>query len=410
MKLNTFIDKPILACVISALILMVGIIGVMQLPIEQFPEIAPPTINVGTIYSGANAETVQKSVIVPLEEAINGVENMVYMTSTATNTGSATITVYFEQGSDADMAQVNVQNRISSVLGILPAEVTKVGVSATKRQTGTLKVFSIYSEDGAYDDNFLSNYLNINILPLISRIPGVGGTFVMGSEYSMRIWLNPGKMAQHGLVPSDISGVLAEQNIEAATGTLGDESGNTFQYVLKYRGRYESHEEFGNLVIRALPDGQVLCLKDVAEIELGSLSYGYKGEVDGHPGTTCIIFQTAGSNANEIIKEIDKTLEELSSELPKGVKITDLVSAKNFLDASISNVIGTLIAAIILVILVVYLFLHSFKAPLIPTIGIVVSLIGTFAFLMLAGSSLNLLTLLALYHFVCVAHIQFSCD
>ncbi|MDR1556854.1 MAG: efflux RND transporter permease subunit [Tannerellaceae bacterium] len=396
MKLKTFIDKPILASVISALILMVGIIGLTQLPIEQFPNVAPPTIGVNTTYGGANAETVQKSVIAPLEEAINGVEDMIYMTSTATNTGSATITVYFKQGSDPNMAQVNVQNRVTSVLGILPAEVTKVGVSASKRQTGTLKVISLYSEDGAYDDVFLNNYLNINIIPLISRIPGVGGVFVMGSEYSMRIWLNPVKMAQHGLVPSDISAVLAEQNIEAATGTLGGESENTFQYILKYRGRYESAEEFGDLVIRSLSDGQVLHLRDVAEIELGALSYGFKGEVDGHPGTTCIIFQTAGSNANEIIKEIDKILEELSSDFPKGVKTTDLVSVKNFLDASIDNVIWTLIAAIILVVFVVYIFLQNFKATLIPAIGIIVSLVGTFAFLMVAGFTLNLLTLFAL--------------
>ena len=396
MKLKSFIDRPILAGVISALILMVGIIGITQLPIEQFPNIAPPTINVGTAYNGANAETVQKSVIAPLENAINGVENMIYMTSSATNTGGAGITVYFKQGTDPDMAQVNVQNRVSSVLGILPSEVTKVGVTASKRQTGTLKVISLYSEDGAYDDNFLNNYLNINIIPLISRIPGVGGVFVMGSEYSMRIWLDPGKMAQHELVPSDISAVLAEQNIEAATGTLGGESENTFQYVLKYRGRYESTDEFGDLVIRSLSNGQVLRLKDVAEIELGALSYEFKGEVDGHPGTTCIIFQTAGSNANEIIKEIDRTLEELSVELPKGVKITGLISVKDFLDASIDNVLWTFIAAIFLVILVVYLFLQSFRATLIPAVGIIVSLIGTFAFLMVVGFTLNLLTLFAL--------------
>ena len=396
MKLKTFIDKPILAGVISALILMVGIIGLTQLPIEQFPNIAPPTINVGTAYNGANAETVQKSVIAPLENAINGVENMIYMTSSATNTGGAGITVYFKQGTDPDMAQVNVQNRVTSVLGILPSEVTRVGVTASKRQTGTLKVISLYSEDRAYDDNFLNNYLNINIIPLISRIPGVGGVFVMGSEYSMRIWLNPGKMAQHGLVPSDISAVLAEQNIEAATGTLGVESANTFQYVLKYRGRYESADEFGDLVVRSLPNGQMLRLRDVADIELGALSYEFRGEVDGHPGTTCIIFQTAGSNANEIIKEIDRTLEKLSVELPKGVKITGLVSVKDFLDASIANVLWTFIAAIILVILVVYIFLQSFRATLIPAIGIIVSLVGTFAFLMVAGFTLNLLTLFAL--------------
>jgi len=396
MKLKTFIDKPILACVISAFIVMVGIISLAQLPIEQFPDIAPPTINVNTVYNGANAETVQKSVIAPLEEAINGVEDMIYMTSTSTNTGNATITVYFKQGSNADMAQVNVQNRVASAQGVLPAEVTRVGITTQKRQTGTLKVISLYSEDGAYDDNFLNNYLKINIIPRLSRIQGVGDVFVMGSEYSMRIWLNPGVMAQHGLIPSDISAILSEQNIEAATGTLGAESDNTFQYTLKYRGRYESAEEFGNLVVRSLPNGQILYLKDVANIELGALSYGFRGEVDGHPGATCIISQTAGSNANEIIKEIDHTLEELSANFPKGVKITDLVSTKNFLDASIDNVIWTLIAAVLLVVLVVYVFLQNFRATLIPTIGIIVSLVGTFAFLMVVGFTLNLLTLFAL--------------
>ncbi|OJV78760.1 MAG: multidrug transporter AcrB [Bacteroidia bacterium 44-10] len=396
MKLKTFIDKPVLACVISAFIIMVGIIGLAQLPIEQFPDIAPPTINVNTVYNGANAETVQKSVIAPLEEAINGVEDMIYMTSTATNTGNATITVYFKQGSNADMAQVNVQNRVASAQGVLPAEVTRVGITTQKRQTGTLKVISLYSEDGTYDDNFLNNFLKINIIPRLSRIQGVGDVFVMGSEYSMRIWLNPGVMAQHGLIPSDISAILSEQNIEAATGTLGTESDNTFQYTLKYRGRYESAEEFGNLVVRSLPNGQILYLKDVANIELGALSYGFRGEVDGQPGATCIISQTAGSNANEIIKEIDHTLEELSTNFPKGVKVTDLVSTKNFLDASIDNVIWTLIAAVLLVVLVVYVFLQNFRATLIPTIGIIVSLVGTFAFLMVVGFTLNLLTLFAL--------------
>jgi HAE1 family hydrophobic/amphiphilic exporter-1 len=375
---------------------MVGVIGLAGLPIEQFPNIAPPTINVNTVYTGANAETVQKSVIAPLEEAINGVEDMIYMTSTATNTGNATITIYFKQGSNADMAQVNVQNRVASAQGILPAEVTKVGITTAKRQTGTLKVISLYSEDGAYDDNFLNNYLKINIIPLLSRISGIGDVFVMGSEYSMRIWLNPELMAQYGLVPSDIITVLGEQNVEAPTGILGENSENTFQYVLKYRGRHETTGEFGELVIRSLPNGQILRLKDVATVELGALSYGFKGELNGHPGTTCIISQKAGSNANEIIQEIDKTIAEISTQLPKGVKVVDLVSTKNFLDASIDNVIVTLIAAILLVILVVYLFLQSLRSTLIPAIGIIVSLIGTFAFLYVAEFSINMLTLFAL--------------
>lgn len=396
MKIKTFIDRPILACVISALILLVGIIGLSQLSIEQFPSIAPPTINVQATYTGASAETIQKSVIVPLEEALNGVENMIYMTSSATNTGNATITLYFKQGSDADMAQVNVQNRVSSVQGSLPAEVTRIGVTTTKRQTGTLKVFSLYSESGKYDDNFLNNYLKINIIPQLSRIPGVGDVFVMGSDYSMRIWLKPETMAQYGLVPADISSVLGEQNIESPTGTLGEDSPNTFQYALKYRGRYETVEEFGDIVIRSLPDGQVLCLRDVATIELGALTYNYKGEVNGNPGSTCIVYQQAGSNANEIIKEIDKMMEEMSDQLPKGIRLTDLVSTKLFLDASISNVLQTLIEALLLVILVVYISLQSMRSTFIPAISIIVSLIGTFAFLYVAGFSLNLLTLFAL--------------
>jgi len=396
MKIKMFIDRPILACVISALILIIGFIGLSQLPVEQFPDIAPPTINVITTYTGANAETVQKSVIAPLEEAINGVEDMIYMTSTVTNTGNATITVYFKQGSDADMAQVNVQNRVASVQGLLPAEVTRVGVTTAKRQTGILKVIALRSSDGKYDDNFLNNYMKINITPRISRISGVGDAHILGSEYSMRIWLKPEIMAQYGLVPSDITAVLGEQNVEAPTGTLGENSENTFQYTLKYRGRYETTDEFGNIVIRSLPNGQVLYLKDVAKLELGALSYGYKGQVSGMPGATCTISQQAGSNANDIIKEIDKTVEELSQDLPKGVEIISLISSKDFLDASIHNIVETLIIAILLVILVVYIFLQSFRSVFIPAIGIIVSLVGTFIFLYVVGFSLNLLTLFAL--------------
>ncbi|WP_321334954.1 efflux RND transporter permease subunit [uncultured Bacteroides sp.] len=396
MKIKTFIDRPILSCIISAFILMVGIIGLTQLPIEQFPNIAPPTVNVTATYTGANAETILKSVITPLEESINGVENMTYMTSSATNTGTGTITIYFKQGSDANTAQVNVQNRVAAAQGLLPAEVTKVGVTTTKRLNSTLKVISLYSEDGKYDDNFLNNYLKINILPKISRISGVGDVFMMGSEYSMRIWLKPEAMAQYGLVPSDITSVLGEQNIESPTGTLGENSKNTFQYTLKYRGRYETTEEFGNMVIRSLSNGQILHLKDVATIQLGALSYGFKGEVAGKPGTTAVIYQQAGSNANEIIKNIDASLTEISEQLPHGVKIVDLISTKDFLDASIDNVIHTLLEAIILVIIVVYVFLQSLRSTFIPTVSIIVSLVGTFAFMYIAGFSLNLLTLFAL--------------
>ncbi len=396
MKITTFIDRPILAGVISVLIFILGIIGLTQLSIEQFPDIAPPTVSVSATYSGANAETVQKSVVVPLEEALNGVENMTYMTSTSSNNGSAKISVYFRQGTDPDMATVNVQNRIATAQGLLPAEVTKSGITVRKRQTSNIKQLAVYSPDDSFDEAFLTNYMKINIEPRLSRIAGVGEVNVFGYEYSMRIWLNPGKMKQYGLVPSDIAEVLDEQNVEAATGTLGAEAKNTFQYVLKYRGRYENEIDYENLVIKSLPDGEVLRLKDVATVELGTRAYDYINEVNGHPGCNIMIAQTSGSNANEIIEEIDRTVAEISKTLPKGIKIADLMSTKDFLDASVKNVIKTLVEAIVLVVLVVYVFLQSLRSTLIPTLSIIVSLVGTFAFLYVAGFSLNMLTLFAL--------------
>ena len=396
MKLKTFIDRPIFSCVISVFILMLGLIGLVNLPMEQYPDIAPPTIFVSTSYTGANAETVQKSVIAPLEEAINGVENMNYMTSTATNNGSGSITIYFKQGTDPDMATINVKNRVSEAEGLLPAEVTKIGVTVEKRQNSMLKILALYSPDDSYDQNFINNYFKINVEPRLSRITGVGNVNVMGSDYAMRIWLNPHVMAQYQLVPDDVIGLLGEQNVEAATGTLGEDSENTFQYTLKYRGRYETAEEFGNIVVKSLPSGEVLRLKDIAEVELGAQSYSYSSRINGHPGATCMISQTAGSNANEIIQEIDKLTEEVSQSLPKGLVLTDLMSTKDFLDASIHEVIKTLVEAIILVILVVYLFLQSVRSTIIPSVSIIVSLVGTFAFLYVAGFSLNLLTLFAL--------------
>ncbi|CCY83130.1 putative uncharacterized protein [Prevotella sp. CAG:1185] len=396
MKITTFIDRPILAGVISVLIFILGIIGLTQLSIEQFPDIAPPTVSVSATYSGANAETVQKSVVVPLEEALNGVENMTYMTSTSSNNGSAKISVYFRQGTDPDMATVNVQNRIATAQGLLPAEVTKSGITVRKRQTSNIKQLAVYSPDDSFDEAFLTNYMKINIEPRLSRIAGVGEVNVFGYEYSMRIWLNPGKMKQYGLVPSDIAEVLDEQNVEAATGTLGAEAKNTFQYVLKYRGRYENEVDYENLVIKSLPDGEVLRLKDVATVELGTRAYDYINEVNGHPGCNIMIAQTSGSNANEIIEEIDRTVAEISKTLPKGLKIADLMSTKDFLDASVKNVIKTLVEAIVLVVLVVYVFLQSLRSTLIPTLSIIVSLVDTFAFLYVAGFSLNMLTLFAL--------------
>ena len=396
MKIKMFIDRPILAACISAVILMLGIIGLANLPMEQYPDIAPPTIQVSATYTGASAETVQKSVVVPLEESINGVEDMTYMTSSATNTGNATINVYFKQGTDPDMAAVNVQNRVTKAQGTLPSEVTKIGVTAEKRQNSQLKLMSLYSKDDTYDETFLANYLKINIVPRIQRITGVGEVMVMGNDYAMRIWLKPDVMAQYGLVPADIVSVLGEQNIEASTGTLGEDSENIFQYTLKYRGRYETSDEYGELVVRTTENGNVLRLKDVADIELGTSSYNFTGGVSGHPGATFMVTQTAGSNANEIIEAIDEMTEEIRAELPEGLVLEDMMSVKDFLDVSIDSVIQTLLEAILLVIIVVYVFLQSVRSTFIPLAGIIVSLVGTFAFLYVAGFSINLLTLFAL--------------
>lgn len=396
MTVKTFIDRPILSGVISVAILIVGLIGLSQLPVEQFPDIAPPTVRVSATYTGANAETVLKSVITPLEEQLNGVENMMYMTSTATNTGSASISVYFKQGTDPDMSVVNVQNRVASAQGLLPAEVTKSGITVRKRQSNTLKSISLYSPDNSFDSNFLTNYLKINIEPQLSRIAGVGDVNIWGANYSMRIWLDPLKMAQYGLMPSDIKAVLDEQNVESPTGTLGAESKNTFQYVLKYRGRYEDEDDYGNMVIKSLPDGSVLRLKDVARIELGAENYTMLSQTNGYPGANCMTAQTSGSNANETIKEMNRVQANIVSSLPKGMVLTDITSTKDFLDVSIANVVETLFVAIVLVVLVVYLFLHDLRATFIPSLAIIVSLVGTFAFIYAVGFSLNLLTLFAL--------------
>lgn len=396
MKLQKFIDRPILSMVISVVILVAGLIGLYALSVEQYPDIAPPTIRVSTTYSGANAEAVQKSVIVPLEEAINGVENMTYMTSTASNTGSAEITVYFKQGTDPDMAAVNVQNKVSTATSLLPAEVTKVGVTTMKRQSSMLMIFGLYSPKGTYDETFLTNYLNINVKPQLQRISGVGEVNVMGGDYAMRIWLKPDVMAQYELEPADVEAALSSQNIEASIGSIGEDSKNVYQYTLKYRGRLEKEKEFENIVIKAFDDGRVVRLSDIAKVELGSQSYTYTGSVNGSPGTACMINQTAGTNANEIIISINEYLEELKKSLPEDVEVVELMSTKNFLDASINEVIKTLVEAIILVVLVVYVFLQNPRSTLIPTISIFVSLIGTFAALYVAGFSINLLTLFAL--------------
>ena len=395
MTLRHFIERPVLASVISIVIVIAGIIGLASLPVEQYPDIAPPTVMVRASYPGASAETIQKSVVVPLEEAINGVEDMTYMTSSAA-AGSASISIYFRQGTDPDMAAVNVQNKVSTATGQLPSEVTQIGVTTMKRQTSMVKIFSLYSPDDSYDETFLSNYLKINIEPRILRIQGVGEAFTLGADYSMRVWLKPDIMAQYKLVPSDVTAALAEQNIEAATGTLGENSDNTFQYTMKYRGRMQTPEEFGQVVIRSDADGNVLRLKDIADIELGRESYAFKGYTNGHPGVSAMVFQTAGSNATEVVNNINALLDEISQELPKGVAIAHLQSVNDFLYASMKEVVKTLFEAILLVILVVYVFLQDIRSTLIPTVSIIVALVGTFAFLSVAGFSINLLTLFAL--------------
>ena len=396
MNVRTFIDRPILSGVISVLMVLVGIIGLSQLALEQFPEIAPPTVRIMASYTGANAETVQKSVVVPLEEAINGVEGMMYMTSSASNNGSASIGIFFRQGTDPDMAMVNVQNRAATVQGRLPSDVVKSGLTVRKRQTSNIKQMAVYCPDSTFDRSFLANYTKINIEPRLSRIPGVGEVNVMGADYSMRIWLDPLKMARYGLTPADITQVLSEQNVEVATGTLGAESSNTFQYVLKYRGRYEDEQGYKNLVVRSLPDGDVLRIGDIARVELGSQNYNIIGETNGCPSVNISINQVAGSNANEIIKQIDREVEEIRQSLPPGIVIEDLESKKDFLDASITSVVETLLEALVLVILVVFLFLQSWRATIIPAVAIVVSLIATLAVIYAIGFSLNMLTLFAL--------------
>ena len=396
MKENIFIKRPMAALAISILIVMIGAISLVSLPVEQYPDIAPPTVMVQATYTGADADAVMNSVIMPLEESINGVENMMYISSTATNSGTATINVYFKQGTDPDMAAVNVQNRVSMAQGLLPAEVTQIGVQTIKRQNSFLQINSLKSPDGRYDETFIANYLDINVIPEIKRIPGVGEVVKLGDTYSMRIWLNPERMAQYGLQPSDVTAVLNEQNLEAATGSLGENSDNVFQYTMKYRGRLEEMGEFSNIVVRSNEDGSVLRLKDIAEVELGRESYAYHGEVDGVPGVTFLIFQVAGSNATEVNAAITAKMDEMKQNLPAGLEFVQMMSTNDFLFASIHNVVETLVIAIILVILVVYFFLQDFKSTLIPSISIIVSLVGTFACLVVAGFSINILTLFAL--------------
>ncbi len=396
MKLDRFINRPVLSTVISIFIVILGCVGLLWLPITQYPDIAPPTIQVSTTYTGANAQTVLNSVIAPIEEQINGAEGMTYMQSTATNTGNATITVYFRQGFNPDMAAVDVQNRVAKAQSMLPAEVTKVGVITKKRQTSMLLVFSLYSPDGSYETEFIENYMKINVIPQIQRVSGVGDAMVMGADYSMRIWLKPDVMAQYQLMPTDITAALAEQNIEAAPGQFGERGNQSYQYIMRYKGRLVTPEEFENIVIRTNPNGEVLYLKDVADLELGRVDYGFSNKTNGQPAASAMIFQTAGSNATQVINGVLAEIDKASEDLPEGLEFNISMNTNDFLFASIHEVIKTLIEAFILVFIVVYIFLQDIRSTIIPAIAIPVALIGTFFGLYLIGFSINLLTLAAL--------------
>ena len=396
MKLDKFINRPVLSTVISILIVILGIIGLATLPVTQYPDIAPPTVSVSATYTGANAQTVLNSVIAPLEDQINGVENMMYIQSTASNNGSATINIFFNQGTDPDMAAVNVQNRVSMAQGLLPAEVTKVGVTTQKKQNSMLLIFSLYDAEDKYNIEFIENYAKINLIPEVQRVKGVGDASVMGQDYSMRIWLKPDIMAQYNLVPADISNALAEQNIEAAPGQFGERGKQTFQYTIRYKGRLQQTEEFEDIVIKAQPNGEVLRLGDVARIELGRLAYTFSNTVNGHKAVTCVIYQMAGTNATETINNLLDVIHKTEENLPAGLKINVAQNANDFLYASIHEVIKTLIEAFILVFIVVYVFLQDMRSTLIPAIAIPVALIATFFVLKLIGFSVNLLTLSAM--------------
>ncbi len=396
MKLDTFINRPVLSTVISIFIVLLGLIGLSSLPITQYPDIAPPTISVSTSYNGANAQAVLNSVIAPLEESINGAEGMTYMESTATNTGEATINVHFEQGFDPDMAAVDVQNRVAKAQNLLPAEVTQVGVITRKRQSSMLVGVALYTNTPDYDGEFLDNYMKINVIPVLQRVKGVGDVMSFGGDYSMRIWIKPEIMAQYGLTPADVAAALRDQNIEAAPGSFGAQGEQSFQYTMKYRGRYETPEEFENIVVRTNANGDVLYLKDVADVELGKVTYDYTSSLNGKPATMAIVFQTAGSNATEIINECLAQVEIMKKDLPKGLEFAVPMNNNDFLYASIHKVISTLIEAFILVFFVVYVFLSDLRSTIIPAIAIPVALVGTFFAMQLIGFSINLITLSAL--------------
>ncbi len=397
MTFTNFIKRPVLSTVISIFFVLLGIIGLISLPIEQYPNIAPPTISIQTFYQGADAQTVLNSVITPLEESINGVENMTYMESTATNAGMAMITVYFKQGADPNMAAVNVQNRVSQAQALLPAEVTRVGVTVSKRQSSNVVMYSLTTDDGRYDDEFLTNYNNINIVPMLKRINGVGDVQTPGMKtYSMRIWLQPDKMKQHKLVPSDVSMALAEQNIEAAPGSFGEQSNLKFEYTMRYKGRLKTPEEYGNIIISSNTNGQTVHLRDVAKVELGGLQYSVMMKNNSRPAVIGMVNQVAGSNATQIADDVKTALAEAQKQMPPGMKVTIEQDVTEFLFASIEEVVFTLFITLLLVFFVVYIFLQDIRSTLIPMIAVPVALIGTFFFLWVFGFSINLLTLSAL--------------
>ena len=397
MTFTNFIKRPVLSTVISIFFVLLGIIGLISLPIEQYPNIAPPTISIQTFYQGADAQTVLNSVITPLEESINGVENMTYMESTATNAGMAMITVYFKQGADPNMAAVNVQNRVSQAQALLPAEVTRVGVTVSKRQSSNVVMYSLTTDDGRYDDEFLTNYNNINIVPMLKRINGVGDVQTPGMKtYSMRIWLQPDKMKQHKLVPSDVSMALAEQNIEAAPGSFGEQSNQKFEYTMRYKGRLKTPEEYGNIIISSNTNGQTVHLRDVAKVELGGLQYSVMMKNNSRPAVIGMVNQVAGSNATQIADDVKTALADAQKQMPPGMKVTIEQDVTEFLFASIEEVVFTLFITLLLVFFVVYIFLQDIRSTLIPMIAVPVALIGTFFFLWVFGFSINLLTLSAL--------------
>ncbi len=395
-KGNIFIKRPAMAISVSIIMLVAGIISLFNLPVEQYPDIAPPTVYVSTSYTGADADAVMQSVVMPLEEAINGVENMIYMSSSAGNDGSASIEVYFKQGTDPDIAAVNVQNRVAKAQGLLPAEVTREGVSTEKRQNSYLKIGGLTCTNGKYDENFIANYLEINVFPRLKRIEGVGDVQAYSSTYAMRVWLKPDLMAQYGLEPNDVNEAINRQSFVAAVGSLGEQSKNAFQYTIKYKGRYADVKQFENIVIKSDKDGNVLHLKDVAKVELGATAYNFKGTIDGKPGVNFMVYPVAGVNMTQVNNTINKALDEMQAELPEGLKFQTFMDTNDFLFESIHEVVETLLVAILLVILVVYFFLQDFKSTFIPSISIIVSLVGTFACLLMAGFSINILTLFAL--------------